>query len=121
MVVEIVFAVILAAAAVALIIQFQRGRRPKELSAQQASQFEQGTLTVTGVSDRPAEADAKGEVYATISGTIVGPSTPPTDVYTTTVLNLANDPWPRLGDDLPVVYKPGKVDSSWRIGTLPPV
>ncbi|NMO01877.1 hypothetical protein HH308_11715 [Gordonia sp. TBRC 11910] len=120
MLVQITFAVIIAAAAVALIIQLQRGRRPKALSAQQSAQFEEGTLTVTGVSDRPAKADAKGEVFATISGTIVGPGTSPTDVYTTVVLNLANDRWPRPGDDLPVLYKPGKVDTSWRLGTLPP-
>ncbi|MFW0792147.1 hypothetical protein [Gordonia sp. CPCC 205333] len=118
--IQIAFAVILAAGAVALILQLQRGRRPRQLSPQQAAQFEAGTLTVTGVSDRPAEADSKGEVYATISGTIVGPTTAPTDVYTTTVLNLERDPWPRPGDDLPVFYKPGKVDSSWRIGSLPP-
>lgn len=119
--IEIAFAAILAAGAVALIVQLRRGRNPRPLSAQQVAQFEQGTLTVTGVSDRPEEADAKGEVYATISGTIVGAGIAPTDVYTTTVLNLVNDPWPRLGDDLPVFYKPGKVESTWRIGQLPPV
>lgn len=115
----ILFAVILAAAAVALIVQMQRGRRPRQLSAQQIAQFEQGTLTLTGVSDRPDQADSKGEVYATISGTVIGPSITPTDVYTTTVLNLTGDAWPKIGDDLPVIYKPGKVESSWRIGSLP--
>lgn len=115
---SIAFAIILAAGAVALIISL-RGRNQKALKPQQAAQFEQGTLTVTGVSDRPMEGGSKGQAYATLSGTIVGPSIAPTDVYTTTVLNVEADQWPRPGEDLPVIYKPGKVDSSWRLGTLP--
>lgn len=114
------FSAILAALLVALLIQWQRGRNPRPLGAGAAASFVEGTLTVTGVSDRPDRGDAKGERFCTISGTIVGPQTHPEEVYGTLVLGEA-EPWPQIGSDLPVIYKPGKATSSWRFGTLPPV
>ncbi|MFT4042880.1 MAG: hypothetical protein QM673_06945 [Gordonia sp. (in: high G+C Gram-positive bacteria)] len=80
--------------------------------------YAQGTLTVTGVSDRP-DADSKGQAFCTVSGTIVGPGTAPTEVYGQMILDQGQ-PWPYLGSDHPVVYKPGKAESSWQFGALPP-
>ncbi|WAC56266.1 hypothetical protein [Gordonia sp. SL306] len=116
----VAFSAILAALLVALLVQWQRGRNPRPLDPSRAGQFVQGTLTVTGVSDRPDQGDAKGERYCTVSGTIVGPQTDPAEVYGTLVFG-ENDPWPQIGADLPVVYKPGKATSSWRFGELPPM
>ncbi|MEE4021808.1 hypothetical protein V1Y59_01855 [Gordonia sp. PKS22-38] len=113
------FTVILAAVVVAFVVQWQRGRNPRPLSGSRAAQFVQGTFTVTGVSERPEQGDAKGERFCTVSGTIVGPQTDPAEVYGTLVLG-ETDPWPQIGADLPVVYKPGKATSSWRFGELPP-
>ncbi|MAU84783.1 hypothetical protein VX037_01700 [Gordonia sp. Z-3] len=113
------FTVVIAAVLVALVVQWQRGRSPQGLSGARAAQFVQGTFTVTGVSERPDQGDAKGERFCTVSGTIVGPQTEPAEVYGTLVLGDA-DPWPQIGADLPVVYKPGKATSSWRFGELPP-
>ena len=31
----------------------------------------------------------------------------------------AGDPWPQVGDDLPVLYKPQKAATSWRFGVMP--
>ncbi|AZG48612.1 hypothetical protein [Gordonia insulae] len=115
----VAFTVILAALLVALVVQWQRGRNPRPLGAGRASQFVQGTFTVTGVSDRPEQGDTKGERFCTVSGTIVGPQTQPAEVYGTLVLG-EHDPWPQVGTDLPVVYKPGKATSTWRFGELPP-
>ncbi|MDL9948783.1 hypothetical protein QSJ19_25000 [Gordonia sp. ABSL11-1] len=116
----VAFTVILAALVVALVVQWQRGRNPRALDGARASAFVQGTFTITGVSDRPDQGDTKGERFCTISGTIVGPQTNPAEVYGTLVLG-ENDPWPQVGGDLPVVYKPGKATSTWRFGELPPV
>ncbi|MFW0792434.1 hypothetical protein AAFP30_01350 [Gordonia sp. CPCC 205515] len=116
----VAFAAILAAILVAMLISRQRARSPLPLGASSAGQFVQGTLTVTGVSDRQDQGDAKGERFCTISGTINGPQTNPSEVYGTLVLG-DNDPWPQIGADLPVVYKPGKATSSWRFGELPPI
>ncbi len=65
-------------------------------------------VSLTNTSDR----------FCTISGTIVGPETNPTEVYGTLVLG-AGDPWPQIGDDLPVLYKPQKAATSWRFGVMP--
>ncbi|MFW0787201.1 hypothetical protein AAFP35_22105 [Gordonia sp. CPCC 206044] len=116
----VAFSVILAALVVALVVQWQRGRNPRPLGAAKAAQFVQGTLTITGVSERPDTGDAKGERFCTVSGTIVGPQTNPAEVYGTLVLG-ETDPWPQIGADLPVVYKPGKATSTWRFGELPPM
>ncbi|MBD0859612.1 hypothetical protein IA539_00060 [Gordonia sp. zg691] len=123
MLLTVTFTLLLAALVVALVVQWQRGRNPQAMSAARASQFVQGTFTVTGISDRDDEpansaTDKNGERYCTISGTIVGPETSPTEVYGTLVLG-AGDPWPQIGDDLSVLYKPNKAATSWRFGEMP--
>ena len=107
MVLTVTFTLLIAALVVVLVVQWQRGRNPQPMSAAKASQFVQGTFTVVGVSDRDDEptksaADKDGNRFCTISGTIVGPETSPTEVYGTLVLG-AGDPWPQVGDDLPVL------------------
>ncbi|MDL9936826.1 hypothetical protein QSJ18_08750 [Gordonia sp. ABSL1-1] len=114
----LVFVILLAAALAAMLISRQRGRTAGTLGGGQIGQFVQGTLTVTGVSDRGDSAvDKNGERYCTLSGTIVGPETMPTEVYGTLVLGA--DPAPYVGQDLPVVYKPNKAVTTWRFGALP--
>ncbi|MGW5524249.1 hypothetical protein [Gordonia sp. NPDC003950] len=115
--ITITIAVLLAALAVGMIMQM-RGRRIGGFSGGGAG-YEQGTLTVTGVSDRP-QPDSKGEVFCTVSGVINGPGTSPTEVYGTMVLTDGAS-WPQVGSDHPVVYRPGKAETSWRFGELPPV
>lgn len=116
MILGITFAILLAVVAVVLITQF-RGRQIGGFKGSAAG-WAQGTFTVTGVTDRP-DADSKGQAFCTVSGTIVGPGTGPTEVYGTLVLD-EGQPWPNLGSDFPVVYKPGKAETSWRFGELPP-
>ncbi|MCT1355957.1 hypothetical protein [Gordonia sp. p3-SID1431] len=123
MVLTVTFTLLIVALVVVLVVQWQRGRNPQPMSAAKASQFVQGTFTVVGVSDRDDEptksaADKDGNRFCTISGTIVGPETSPTEVYGTLVLG-AGDPWPQVGDDLPVLYKPQKAATSWRFGVMP--
>ena len=85
-------------------------------SASTSSGYASGTMTVTGVSGR-GEADKNGQVYFTVSGTIIGADTAPTEVYRTMVLPAeAADPY--IGEERPVVYKPGKTATTWRFGTL---
>ncbi|EGD55279.1 hypothetical protein [Gordonia neofelifaecis] len=81
-----------------------------------AAGFVQGTLTVTGLG-RENEPDKNGQRYCTLSGTIIGPQIGPTEVYGTQVLGPGAVA-PSIGTDLPVVYRPGKVDSTWRLGAL---
>ncbi|MFT3661448.1 MAG: hypothetical protein QM809_08620 [Gordonia sp. (in: high G+C Gram-positive bacteria)] len=82
-----------------------------------ASGYESGTLTVTGVGDVGAQ-DKNGESYVTVSGVIIPVGgAAPVEVYGTLVLNPSRDR-PYLGQELPVHYKPGKVESSWRFGTV---
>ena len=123
MLLTVTFTLLIAALVVVLVVQWQRGRNPQPMSAAKASQFVQGTFTVVGVSDRDDEptksaADKDGNRFCTICGTIVGPETSPTEVYGTLVLG-AGDPWPQVGDDLPVLYKPQKAATSWRFGVMP--
>ncbi|GAA3958545.1 hypothetical protein [Gordonia caeni] len=77
--------------------------------------YASGTMTVTGVSSR-GDADKNGQAYFTLSGTIIGPDTPPTEVYGSLVLG-SGDPDPSVGQELPVVYKPGKAATTWRFVT----
>ena len=76
-------------------------------------------LTLSGVSPRPVEPDQNGQAFVTVSGTVEGPSTPPTHVYRRLVIDFA-ERWPEVGDRLPVYYKVGKIDSSWQLGSLQP-
>ncbi|WP_132991933.1 hypothetical protein [Gordonia zhaorongruii] len=80
------------------------------------SGYQQGTLTVTGLG-RDNAADKNGQSYCTLSGIVIGPEIPPTEVYGTRVLS-ADEPRPYVGLDLPVVYKPAKVSSTWQFGSL---
>lgn len=114
---EFVFIFILVAVLVALFLRY-RGSSGGALKPGQAGQFTQGTLTLTGVSERPDEGDSKGERFCTLSGTIIGPDTQPTEVYGTVVFG-ETEPWPQVGAEMPVVYKPGKAETSWRFGALP--
>ncbi|MFT4126739.1 MAG: hypothetical protein QM662_10975, partial [Gordonia sp. (in: high G+C Gram-positive bacteria)] len=77
-----------------------------------------GELTVTGVGDR-GEPDRNGELFCTVAGTVLGPGTDPEEVYGTLVVT-EKMPWPSPGTTYPVVYRPGKVSTSWRFGELPP-
>ncbi|MFC7753557.1 hypothetical protein [Tsukamurella soli] len=52
-----------------------------------------------------------------MSGTVAGPSTAPREIYGKFVWKMA-DTWPEPGDQLPVVYKVGKVDTTWKVGTM---
>ena len=118
MLTAVAFSLILAVLVVVLVFQWQRGRNPRALGARAGAAYVQGTFTVTGVSDRADQGDSKGERFCTISGTINGPQTHPAEVYGTLVLG-ENDPWPQIGADLPVIYKPGKASTSWQFGDLP--
>ncbi|GAB06753.1 hypothetical protein M2359_003750 [Gordonia amarae] len=114
---EFVFIIVLVAVLVMLVMQWRGGRGGKGLSQAAAAQYVQGTFTVTGVSERPAETDKNGDSYCTISGTITGPQTNPTEVYGTLVIGALGS-WPHHGSDMPVIYKPGKAETTWRFGTL---
>lgn len=109
----------LAAMVAAGVIAWQRSRRPSTGTAPAGPGMEEGRLTLTGVSPRPLEADRNGQAFATLSGSIVGPTTKPTHVYRQIVVDFAAR-WPEVGDTLPVYYKVGKVDSSWQVGSLEP-
>lgn len=116
---EIVFVIVLIGVLAMLLAQWRRGRGTDAMPQARAAQFVQGMLTVTGVSDRPKERDKNGDRFCTLSGTITGPQTAPTEVYGTVTLG-ALAPWPQLGTDIPVIYKPGKAETTWRFGTVPP-
>lgn len=119
MLLAIAFTAMLAVLLVVIVMRWQRAQNPQPLSPGQASKFVQGSFTVTGVSNRPDQGDSNGERFCTISGTITGEQTHPTEVYGTLTLGEF-DPWPQIGADLPVLYKPNKAATSWRFGVLPP-
>jgi len=107
---SIVLLVVLIVAAVAMFMQF-RGRSLR--GGTPSADTMQGTLTVTGVSNRPAEPDKNGQMFCTVSGTILGPDTAPTEVYGTYVVGQMQT-WPKIGDELPVSYRAGKAETTWR-------
>lgn len=112
--ITIVF-ILLIAATLAMIVARRRGvGMTGPVGA--GSGYEEGTLTITGVGGRGA-ADKNGNSYFTFSGMIVGEHTAPTEVYGTLTLS-DGAPEPQVGDDRPVVYKPGKTASSWRFGSI---
>jgi hypothetical protein len=113
-----IWIVMFAALAAAMIISRQRARHPRGAPAA-APGLEEGQLTLTGVTERPLDADKSGQAFCTVSGEIVGPSTPPARVYRRLVLDFGG-PWPVVGEQWPVYYKVGKVDSSWQVGRLAP-
>lgn len=116
---ELIWIAFTAAVLAALIFGWQRARKQALGSAPAAPGLEDGLLTLSGVSPRPLEADSKGQAFVTVSGSITGPSTPPTAVYRQLVVDFAQR-WPEVGDQLPVFYKVGKVDNSWQLGGLTP-
>ena len=106
------FVVLLAASAVSLLLA-RRGRTFGGGSA--ASGWVDGSMTITSVV--VGEPDRTGASNCTVTGTVVGPGAPAVEVYGRMVSPSASHT-PTVGQDLPVVYKPGKVDSTWRFGTL---
>lgn len=113
--ISVVFILLVATTIVAILMR-RSGGRGFGGNVDAASGYVDGTLTVTGVGSEGA-ADKDGRRYCTISGTILGPQIPPTDVYGRLILG-SSEPSPGVGADLPVVYRPGKVESSWRFGAL---
>ncbi|MFT4086540.1 MAG: hypothetical protein QM658_05200 [Gordonia sp. (in: high G+C Gram-positive bacteria)] len=75
--------------------------------------YAEGVLTITGASDRQP-GDRNGQWFCTVSGTITGPETAPTEVYGKLVCGPSESA-PRIGEDRPVVFKPGKTATSWRL------
>jgi hypothetical protein len=69
----------------------------------------QGTLLVTGVSPRPA--DATGEQFVTVTGVINGPTVNEHVVYQRLTVDV--NQWPTMGQLFPVVYSPKNPDN-WR-------
>ncbi|MDF0528861.1 hypothetical protein P0W64_07925 [Tsukamurella sp. 8F] len=102
-----------------LFVTWQRSRSGGGRTMASKPGLEQGTLTLTGVTDRPLDGDRNGDAFVTVTGTVTGPSTAPTPVYLTYAMKLGAS-WPEVGDEVPVVYKVGKVESSWKFGTLAP-
>lgn len=74
-----------------------------------------GTMTITSAAS--GAMDRNGARTCTIAGTIIGPDTPGVEVYGRVVLPSGTVE-PKPGEDRPVVYKPGKEESTWRFGTL---
>lgn len=111
--ITVVFILLIAATLASFLIG--RGRRTSLGNRAAGAGYESGTMTVTGVSSRGA-ADKNGRSYLTVSGTIIGPETAPTEVYGSLVLE-AGEPDLFIGQELPVAYKPGKAATSWRLTT----
>lgn len=106
--------VIMAAALVAMIVLYRRGRGQAGFPAEP----ERGSLHVTGVSPRP---DAEGEQYVTITGNLMGPTVAERVVYGRFAWDVHH--WPSIGDEIAVIYPAGKPDR-WRIlqpGSRPPL
>lgn len=116
---EWIWVLMLAAMLGALVVMWQRSKRGTLGTAPAGPGMEDGMLTLSGVSPRPVEPDQKGQAFVTVSGTVEGPTTPPTHVYRRLIVDFT-ERWPEIGDRLPVYYKVGKVDSSWQLGSLQP-
>lgn len=115
---EIIVILMFVALLAALLIQWRRSRSGAPAGGQAGdprfSNRVPGTLTLTGVSDKPVEGDKNHQVFCTMSGTIAGPDTAPTDVYGRFVVPMSMM-WPSIGDEIPVTYKPGKAETSWQL------
>jgi hypothetical protein len=114
---SIIITLMLAGLLAVLLIQWQRGRAGGAAPRGNPAAFTDrvpGTLTLTGVADKPIEGDKNNQAFCTVSGTIIGPDTAPTDVYGRFVLPMSAA-WPQIGDQIPVTYKPGKAESTWQI------
>ncbi|WP_175041323.1 hypothetical protein [Nocardia terpenica] len=105
MLLQLVFVVVIAGALVGLFAMYRRGRQGAP-----AFEAESGTLRVTGVSPRP---EPQGDQYVTITGIISGPSVPAGEtVYGRFAWDV--NQWPSAGEDIPVVYPPGK-PGQWQL------
>ncbi len=115
---EIILILMFAALLAVFVMQWRRSRSGAPVRGEAGdprfSNRVPGTLTLTGVSDQPVEGDKNHQVFCTVSGTIVGPDTAPTDIYGRFVVPMSMR-WPSIGDQIPVTYKPGKAESSWEL------
>lgn len=105
------FALLLIGGTLALVIaQIRRTKSPRP-----GMQDAEGTLLVTGVSSRPAEAT--GEQLVTITGALTGPTVAEHITYRQIIRHV--DDWPRIGDLIPVLYPPKNPDR-WYVLVPPP-
>ncbi|WP_019202694.1 hypothetical protein [Tsukamurella sp. 1534] len=116
---ELIWIAILGVILAALVMGWRRSRKVVAGTAVAGPGMEDGVLTISGVTERPDDADQNGQAFATISGSITGPSARPTQVYRRLVMDFGQR-WPEVGDQLPVYYKVGKVETSWEVGSLTP-
>ncbi|GEE03915.1 hypothetical protein nbrc107696_43610 [Gordonia spumicola] len=100
-----------------ILLKVSRGNGPAGgFGAPSASRgWADGTLTVTSAAS--GAMDRNGERTCTVTGMIVGPGAAAVEVYGRVVLP-SGATQPRTGEEIPVVYKPGKEESTWRFGTL---
>lgn len=112
--VPIAFALMIAAGAV-FAFRAMRGKGGFGGGATSARGFAEGTLTVTGVS--AGAADRNDDRYVTVTGTISSAQSPPAEIYGRMVVRSSGNE-PVVGQEFPVVFKPGKADSTWRLGSL---
>lgn len=78
--------------------------------------YVEGSMTITSAAT--GEMDRNGERRCTVTGTVVGPGASAVEVYGP-ILLPSGARVPFAGEERPVVYKPGKAESTWRFGTLP--
>ncbi|MGV0791521.1 hypothetical protein [Mycolicibacterium sp. XJ1819] len=105
---EIVMVLVLLGALAILLAPWIRRRRGV------GSDWVHGTLLVTGVSPRPAEA---GEQFVTITGVINGPTVNEHVIYERLALDAAN--WPTMGQLFEVTYSPKNPDN-WAFAAAAP-
>lgn len=117
---EIAFGLLLAGVATVAVLQYRSFGKSNtqqnpidKMFNGDVAQHISGILTVTGVSKRGV-VDKEGKLFCAISGTIIGPEISPTQVYRQFIFQ-ETDSWPQIGAELPVTYRPGKVDASWRL------
>ena len=101
---------------IATVVSLYMSRRGQGFgSASAARGYVEGVMTVT--SAVLGDPDRDGARLCTVAGTIMAADSSPAEVYGRIVVPAgAVEPYPGL--DQPVVFKPGKEDSTWRFGTL---
>jgi hypothetical protein len=81
------------------------------------SDWQPGTMLVTGVSPRPD--DLVGEQFVTITGVINGPTVNEHVIYQRMAVDIDN--WPTMGELFPVMYSPKNPDNwAFTQGEAPP-
>ncbi len=124
---EFVWALMLLAFLAVAVVAWQRNRRASGVSdggapdggflsgsgGRGAAELTRGTLVVTSATERQPEGDRDGNRFVTLVGTIVGDARP-VEVYGRFVIGRT-DRWPQAGDELPVAFKPGKAETTWRL------